>query len=87
MNDIDAQVRSGKVVLNAAQIAISAARIARLKAGNHQFGHEGEHRGNGTKDCPRRPHHHCDEFCQQPTDLELLEAGIDPGTFRSVSRR
>jgi hypothetical protein len=62
-------------------------RIERLKSGNYQFGHGGLHNGNGSVNCPRRLHHHCDEFCDYPGPTELIEAGLDPKTFRAQSRR
>lgn len=64
----------------------TARRVARLRAGNWQFGHEGRHRGPGTQDCPRHFHHHCDDFCALPTFGELREAGINPNDFKARSR-
>lgn len=61
-------------------------RINRLETGDWSFGCGGTHRGNGTEDCPKRRHHHHDEFCAQPTILELQAAGIDPSKFRPRSR-
>lgn len=31
-----------------------------------QWGCDGRHYGNGTKECPRELHHHHDEFCKKP---------------------
>jgi hypothetical protein len=61
-------------------------RIKRLKDGDWQFGHGGTHHGVGTEDCPKWLHHHHDEFCALPTDLELMTAGIDPKEFKVRSR-
>ncbi len=38
-------------------------------------------------DDARELHHHHDEFCQLPTNEELLAAGIDPKDFKARSRR
>jgi hypothetical protein len=62
-------------------------RMKRLISGNWQFGHAGEHRGNGTDGCPQDLHHHHDIFCKRPTFKELWEAGIKPAEFRERSRR
>jgi hypothetical protein len=61
-------------------------RMLRLLAGNYQFGHAGMHRGNGSENCPVTTHHHCDEFCKQPTFKELWEARIKPAEFESLRR-
>lgn len=60
--------------------------VARLKQGDHSFGHAGRHHGVGTPECPRELHHHHDEFCIPPTISELVLAGIDPNTFEQRSR-
>ena len=61
-------------------------RIARLKSGNWKFGHEGTHRGIGSEICPIEPHHHHDEFCFNPSNIELMVAGIFPGEFKVQKR-
>lgn len=61
--------------------------VERLKSGDWSFGHAGKHHGKGTKDCPRRLHHHHDEFCLRPSNAELRAAGIEPKDFKSRSRR
>jgi hypothetical protein len=61
-------------------------RIERLRRGDWQFGHQGRHNGVGTEECPRELHHHHDEFCDSPTDVELRAAGIEPEDFRARSR-
>lgn len=65
----------------------SDARLTRLRSGNWQFGCGGTHNGNGTDNCPRKEHHHHDEFCEHPSKRELIAAGIDPAKFRAESRR
>lgn len=45
------------------------ARIERIRQGG-AFGHNGEHHGFGVADCPRTLHHHHDEFCELPTEVE-----------------
>jgi hypothetical protein len=62
-------------------------RIDRLEFGNQQFGHAGSHYGTGTANCPLRPHHHCDAFCELPDINEIIMAGLDVRTFRPKSRR
>lgn len=61
-------------------------RIEKLRQGDWQFGHAGRHHGIGTEDCPRKLHHHHDEFCDYPTHDELVAAGIDPEEFKVRSR-
>lgn len=47
-----------------AAIRDRAERIAEVeKLGRLQWGCAGEHRGNGTPDCPKFMHHHHDERC------------------------
>jgi hypothetical protein len=60
--------------------------VEKLKSGDWQFGHQGMHHGNGSPGCPRELHHHHDEFCQMPTNEELLAAGINPEEFKPRSR-
>lgn len=62
-------------------------RIEKLRRGDWQFGHVGEHHGIGSEDCPRYLHHHHDEFCDLPTETELWIAGIDPKDFKNRSRK
>jgi hypothetical protein len=61
-------------------------RIERLRRRDWSFGHGGEHIGIGTKDCPKKEHHHHDDFCELPTVEELEAAGIDPVAFKSRPR-
>lgn len=62
--------------------------VKRLKMGDLSFGCSGLHLGNGSEDCPDDVlHHHHDEFCQNPTIRELIEAGIEPTNFRPRSRK
>jgi hypothetical protein len=68
------------------ELVYDTARVARLKAGNWQFGHDGTHRGIGTESCPDGQHHHHDEFCDAPTLIELMAAGIDRKGFKVKSR-
>jgi hypothetical protein len=63
------------------------ARIRRLLAGDYSFGCDGTHRGYGSQECPRQPHHHHDDFCNPPTNSELIQAGIDLNEFKIRSRR
>jgi hypothetical protein len=63
------------------------ARVRRLLAGDYSFGCDGTHRGYGSEECPRQPHHHHDDFCQRPTDEELRLAGIKPEEFKMRNRR
>ena len=65
---------------------MSNLRIVRLKMGDWSFGHAGSHHGFGSADCPRKLHHHHDEFCAAPTPFELHEAGIDQDEFKLRSR-
>lgn len=64
----------------------SSPRIERLRSGNWQFGCRGYHHGIGRPNCPVNLHHHHDEFCQDPTEGELLAAGINPRKFAVRSR-
>lgn len=61
--------------------------VKKLKSGDWQFGCAGKHRGSGSEDCPRHPHHHHDEFCNRPTVHELNSAGINSRDFKPTSRR
>ncbi len=70
-----------------AEALIDPRVVARLRSGDWSFGHDGQHHGIGTPDCPRELHHHHDEFCTRPTLAELRAAGIDPATFKARSRR
>ncbi len=60
--------------------------VMSLVRGDWTFGCDGYHHGNGTRDCPRAPHHHHDEFCIRPRDQELFAAGIYPSDFRPKTR-
>lgn len=61
-------------------------RIARLRMGDNSFGHDGQHFGVGTEECPKNMHHHHDQFCDYPSRGELTAAGIDPETFKVRNR-
>lgn len=60
-------------------------RIEALEIGDIQWGHDGQHHGNGSRECPRELHHHCDFKCQLPTPGELRAAGVErpEGGWRS----
>lgn len=53
-------------------------RIEALAGGQAQWGHGGQHHGNGTPECPRELHHHHDDFCDLPTLGECAAAGVTP---------
>lgn len=60
--------------------------VRRLISGDWSFGHDGQHHGIGTVGCPIELHHHCDEFCRQPTREELFAANINPKDFKVRKR-
>jgi len=51
-----------------AQTVERAARVADQWGRDRgmQFGCDGQHRGRGTKDCPKELHHHHDDRCESP---------------------
>ncbi|MGE5612659.1 MAG: hypothetical protein ACM3UO_00090 [Bacillota bacterium] len=59
----------------AAREARTMRRVERLKQ-TLQWGHNGRHHGNGSPDCPRELHHHCDDYCALPTPTECRLAGV-----------
>ena len=61
--------------------------VERLLRGDWSFGHDGNHYGIGTKNCPKELHHHHDEFCRMPSLAELAAAGIPPENFKAWKRR
>lgn len=60
-------------------------RIAALKRGRDQWGHDGRHHGHYTKkqieagapNCPIPLHHHHDDFCELPALGECVAAGVE----------
>lgn len=55
-----------------------------------QYGHDGQHHGRGTPDCPTELHHHHDERCASPLDdrrqraREAFYDGTEPGDVVTI---